>query len=861
MYFLYSRSLTKTGILPTIIYFVFYAIWNLSDYVDALNGYIQFQTFDETKEEDKKKHILSMLEDAEVQKDQYTIWDLDITCPTYLDFSHYVKLGDLLPVARRQNCRILYKTNVKESDVCDQRPYNDCNESPDWSYTDTDVQWSCKNTVNFPSFFSPAIPDIYPNIDVPWRNKTQRPESLFLYQNVFCALCSPLRYFSIDPVDTCNVTGMARPSDLRDSMDMKCQQSPFIYYYYPFKNHFCVLCNGIPIMSAAEGSIPSDIQQYDRAPGITWYPLLRNLFSIEQDNAIMEDVRVQDSPVCMKDQFFDFTEERCRNLTCFAGKFLQGEECQPLLKITNNLRYSLRLLVSAIPHHQQRAVDLLPIGVSHVGDYLMTSLFDEVVFISHTSVKGNQSCENTTDLSTPLFFELYVELFFVRSVFRHELEIKILNINQGSLSGTDVFSSIEFITDTNQSRLFRQSTESCMLAFPTHPRAFAMNTDRYYVAKISDVLLCPQVEISNEEYNISDDQSQITLLKLGVEVDRRQFDVTSDGQMRLCYEYLSSLKYFGQNAATRKEGVLVVPEPSLKYLWIVSLICSITSIVGLLLGLVVYCLFPVLRTTPGKLMISLMVSLFLTLLFQSLSFFMISTDVGCKIVGVVSHLTWLSVFTSMQVCNFHMYKVFSSNKPVRSNQTTRCFNKTILLYMLYILCVPILIVILNMVLSKTISHNSLFGYGGAKCFMDNTVSVISAFLCPVLLICISNILLYFLTIRIIHYTPNPAGNEQHRNELTIFTRLATITGISWIFQVIDSFLPLTFFSYIAAAVNSLQGLFVFIAFVVNKRTAVLMKAKFFRKDHRHTANTSKSASSTTANRSGTNSSMTTITKL
>ncbi|KAJ8313132.1 hypothetical protein KUTeg_009315 [Tegillarca granosa] len=82
-----------------------------------------------------------------------------------------------------------------------------------------------------------------------------------------------------------------------------------------------------------------------------------------------------------------------------------------------------------------------------------------------------------------------------------------------------------------------------------------------------------------------------------------------------------------------------------------------------------------------------------------------------------------------------------------------------------------------------------------------------------------------------------------RDTTSLFTfKLFTLTGISWIFQIIDSFLPLSAFSFIVTIFNGFQGLFVFLSYICNKRVFNLYKTLF--KDKRKTDSTLATNSST-----------------
>ncbi|XP_052063034.1 uncharacterized protein LOC127702770 [Mytilus californianus] len=49
-------------------------------------------------------------------------------------------------------------------------------------------------------------------------------------------------------------------------------------------------------------------------------------------------------------------------------------------------------------------------------------------------------------------------------------------------------------------------------------------------------------------------------------------------------------------------------------------------------------------------------------------------------------------------------------------------------------------------------------------------------------------------------------------------------GSSWVIQIVDSFLPLSFFSIIVSLLNALQGVYIFVAYIFNKRVFILYRS-------------------------------------
>ncbi|KAK3108486.1 hypothetical protein FSP39_008940 [Pinctada imbricata] len=354
-------------------------------------------------------------------------------------------------------------------------------------------------------------------------------------------------------------------------------------------------------------------------------------------------------------------------------------------------------------------------------------------------------------------------------------------------------------------------------------RSVTNDSNLYFSAKVSKILFCPQIELEDDEYNISDSDSSMVLTRIGLQdISSNEFAFTPNGRMRVCLNYLQLINYL----PIQQTAVALIEDLKQKYLWIISLVASIISIISLCLGLFIYSAFPSLRTIPGKLLMMMMMSLLLTLIFLQVSFFVVQTKYGCYGVAVVLHFLWISVFTSMQTSNYHMWRTFTS-KEIRTKTSTRA----LIWYGTYCVGVPFILVLLNTVISWIRYSNPFLGYGGGNCFIRDMYLKISLFVCPVGLICLFNIIFFSLTIHAIRTTPSADNNQQKRNELAIFARLATITGLSWLLQIVDSFLPVSYFTFVSTVINSLQGLLIFIAFVVNKRVWNLLSNNDRRKEN------------------------------
>ena len=490
------------------------------------------------------------------------------------------------------------------------------------------------------------------------------------------------------------------------------------------------------------------------------------------------------------------------------------------MQITKDLRYKMAFLAT-VYHLPGMDAQL----VANKAEYtikneikIMLSANDIYFYALHRS----SPCMGD-DNSTKVRINFEWEFFIFQSVNRIIIERNLTYFLRSNFPGSAGINNIQISEDADilgNNPSFIPSMDRVPNECPLASSAVShvLRPDYFHMAKVSDVLICRQIELDEDEYNITDNKS-LYLRRRDVITRFSNYDITPNGRVRVCLELLQELDYFVQVGMDASKNDVE------KYLWIVSLICTVVSVVCLSISLLIYCAFPVLRTIPGKLIMLLITSLLFTLVFQQLTFLVVGSHSGCVAIGIVLHIGSLTVFTCMNTCNFHMYKVFKSTKP-RKQSTRVFFDKAMVQYSVYIFCVPFLITTLNIIVHVILSSGSSIGYGGSKCFILNTVAIVVAFIIPVLLTCISNIFFFISTAITIHRTPNPAAATKSREEMGIFVRLTSITGISWLLQIIDSFFPLSAFSFVASAVNLLQGLFIFLSFAVNRRNFNLLREKY-----------------------------------
>ncbi|XP_061190238.1 probable G-protein coupled receptor Mth-like 4 [Saccostrea echinata] len=318
---------------------------------------------------------------------------------------------------------------------------------------------------------------------------------------------------------------------------------------------------------------------------------------------------------------------------------------------------------------------------------------------------------------------------------------------------------------------------------------------------ISPLLTCPQIQIKNNDFGLVDIQTDYTFSGLSV------YHSKADNiGVLVCVSDLSKIKL-----KTLKLGS--------RFLSTLTLICLCVSLVALLLTLITYCLFPSIRTLPGINNMILVLFLFLAqicLIVRPLFY-----TFGLEIVSALSHFSWLLVFFWLQICSFHMFRVFTAKQ--RWDNCPISIRRTITKYFLYAFGSALIIVTSNIIISLIFSDGKNTGYDKALTLMTYKTAFIVTVLVPLIFVCLTNIFFYILTAHKICFTPDIESTTGNKVQFSVYIKLFTLTGLSWMLQIIDSFIDVSIFSYFVAILNGLQGLLIFLSCVCNKRVWNLYK--------------------------------------
>lgn len=315
-----------------------------------------------------------------------------------------------------------------------------------------------------------------------------------------------------------------------------------------------------------------------------------------------------------------------------------------------------------------------------------------------------------------------------------------------------------------------------------------------------------------------------------------------------------------------------------KYLTMSGLFVSIISIIALL---VIYCTNEALRNFPGKLLICLSMSILCSQLAFLVSSYItkpmtelnenitvnefkcpkqIVTEMfkPCYVFGMLMHFFYLATFTWSNVMGFDLYRMFavlmSSSRADDQEQREKRFKK----YSIYGWLVP-LTVVLSLVIKQFMTTK--LSYGFDKCYITETVDILTFFLAPIALILFVNLMFLGLTIRSIakvdkmtrrvflkdksskaeEETLTDANSSKlshlkrifgqkmtssqatdasrgEKKRFLLFIKLFFLTGMTWVLGLLTASYKDSILWYFYILFNSLQGFFIFLSFAFNTQT-------------------------------------------
>ncbi|XP_027229337.2 G-protein coupled receptor Mth2 [Penaeus vannamei] len=235
----------------------------------------------------------------------------------------------------------------------------------------------------------------------------------------------------------------------------------------------------------------------------------------------------------------------------------------------------------------------------------------------------------------------------------------------------------------------------------------------------------------------------------------------------------------------------------------------------LVLHLVAFALVPHLRNLHGRNVASLSVSLLGAYVSFILSVFADTSTTECYVFAVLIYYLFLMSFSWMNVLGFDVFYTFRRSR-VRSGEQWKRF----LVYSAYGWVLPACAVAAVVAVDQTrppgFPPEFLPSLGQHLCWFGRRKALLAFFGAPLIASIIMNVALFVATTASITKTRQSemrkTSPSEPKKEFLLYLRLAVLMGITWITVVVASYLELEVLWYVFILLNTLQGVFIFLAF-------------------------------------------------
>ncbi|KAI8794850.1 adhesion G protein-coupled receptor E4P [Biomphalaria glabrata] len=530
----------------------------------------------------------------------------------------------------------------------------------------------------------------------------------------------------------------------------------------------------------------------------------------------------------------------CHPLLCGPGKeFLDGK-CTVKVEEIKGLSYRLRLWLQPIPSDSLGLAGIFAKKTFNLMILKIQEMVEEFSNNYRLDVGGLVDTNSIPFFKFPAIFWMECLLFAHQNITQNDLDVLILNhFMSGNISVQNFENAKlivkpiqmlpQFVVENSVAQNIINQSQTVYLHAEYKSESFITGLKVDYI-KVNHVLICRFVRFEPEQYqtDVRDDviPPDITLtidlngtkIRITDTADLNMVDIGQDGELNVCEDLLNSkLKMFKDDVL---EGNRELAGTSLAE-YIVSIACSLASILCLVLTLMTYVLFSELRTEAGLNNMFLSSSLLLAQVCLVITSHIFRSSTMCTVLGVVTHFMWLWMFSWSFLCSYHMFQVFTSNTSRTSSQPD-----VIIVWkkILFSLTCPSVIILTTIVGSYLASAGKEIGYGRFSCFLNSTLLVGLTLVWPLSLVTLTNVVLFTVAVNKSHsvrklqtiFKKNERDNESH-----IYAMISSVTLAFWTVNIVAAALGNDFLRLISIVLNGLQGVAIFMSFICNKRVLLL----------------------------------------
>lgn len=327
-------------------------------------------------------------------------------------------------------------------------------------------------------------------------------------------------------------------------------------------------------------------------------------------------------------------------------------------------------------------------------------------------------------------------------------------------------------------------------------------------------LSCPKFLLAPEDYEIKDETNKtIFVPTYDKYFTENEFKVNEDHSLEICAGTLGQrlVNKFGQ------------------YMGYVTVIGLGISILFLVLHLIAFLAVPDLQNLSGKNLASLCVAL----LIANSSFIsgqrLTTGTRSCAASGIITYYGYLASFFWMLTMAFDIWrtlKIATFELRVSSGRQWKKF----LLYSAWSWTAPLI-----MTIGATVTDISPSGsvniyvrplFGVHSCWFGHRQALLIFFAAPFAVIMIANVGFFASSAHMIFSTTSTTrytASGSTQRDFRLYIRLALVMGLTWLTGLFGGYLDIDALWYAFIALNTLQGLFIFLAFTCNDKVVRTIK--------------------------------------
>ena len=240
--------------------------------------------------------------------------------------------------------------------------------------------------------------------------------------------------------------------------------------------------------------------------------------------------------------------------------------------------------------------------------------------------------------------------------------------------------------------------------------------------------------------------------------------------------------------------------------------------------LITYGLFQELRTVPGLNLMNLSFSMLLSQVIWLAGTAHFEGTVLCEVLAILEHYLLQVSFLAMSIISYHTCLVFSQPIVGRTANTSR---RRFVKYSAIVWLSPAIFVGICVTLDKT--ETLLVDYG-TNCWLGTANAKLYLFLLPLAVLLLYNIYKFIRTAVSLsrhEKVRRTLQRKEGKQNLLICTKLATLVGFPWLFAFLGVLFPdVGAFEYLFVVFVCLQGLYIGMAFLFNKKTLKLYRDRW-----------------------------------